>query len=126
MGAQSFAADLLGEGAGEIGLADAGRSGDQAVLAVANPLAGGEREDERAVEAAGCAEVEILQGRLLTMARLAEAQSKLVVLPFGGFAVHQEAQPLLEGELTNFRHPHLFFERAGAGGFQTFCADLLA
>ena len=38
----ALAAGLLGEGAGQVGLADAGRAGDEDVLVPGNPLAGGQ------------------------------------------------------------------------------------
>jgi hypothetical protein len=51
-GAEAGTAGALGEGAGQIALADAGRAGDQQVLAFADPVAASQREDQVAVQAA--------------------------------------------------------------------------
>ena len=59
----AFAAGLLPEGAGEVGLPAAGRAGEEEVLALADPLAGGEPAHQRAIEAARMAEVDVLEAR---------------------------------------------------------------
>ncbi len=53
----------LGERAGQVRLARAGRPHDEHGAVRGHPLRVGEREDERAVEAAGTVEVEVLERR---------------------------------------------------------------
>ena len=53
-------AGLLSQGAGEPAFADAARPGDDEVTARANPFAGGELAEERTVETAGSAIIDIL------------------------------------------------------------------
>jgi len=52
---------VLGEGAGEEGLACAGHAGDGDVLVRGHPLAGGEQADEVLVDLAAIVVVEILE-----------------------------------------------------------------
>ena len=71
---ESVAAGLMGERAGEPGLADAARSGDEDVEVLAQPAPGGEGEDEGLVESAGVAEIDVLEAGV-GMAQLRAAQS---------------------------------------------------
>ena len=57
------AAGLVPEGAGDPGFADAGRAGDQQILVAVDPIAGGELLEQGAVEAAGGAQIDILDRR---------------------------------------------------------------
>ena len=59
---EALEAGSMRERAGEVGLADPGRSGDQDVLSVADPVARREVEREALVETADVAEVEVLDG----------------------------------------------------------------
>ena len=61
-GLVAAAAGALDEGAGQIGLADAGRAGDHQVVAVLDEAAVAEAEHLLAVEAARVLEVDVLEG----------------------------------------------------------------
>ena len=56
------------EGAGQPGLAGAGRPGDQQILVALDPLAACQLLEQVAIETAGGAMVNILRGRLLAQA----------------------------------------------------------
>src|SRR5207302_778425 len=56
----AVATRLVAEGAGDIRLPAAGRADHEDVLRLRDPLAGGQALDERAVEAAGMAEGDVL------------------------------------------------------------------
>ena len=57
---QVFPAGLLAEGTGEPAFADAAGAGDQQITSRADPVAGGELEEQRAIEPAGSAVVDVL------------------------------------------------------------------
>ena len=65
-----FPARLVAEGAGEPTLAQAARPGDEQIAALGDPVAGGELEEQRAVEPAGTLIVDVFDaGRVTQLAR---------------------------------------------------------
>lgn len=65
-GSEALSTGLVGQGAGQIGLAHPGGTGDEAVAVMADPVAGGQLLDGGALEATGMTEVDVLQtGALL-------------------------------------------------------------
>src|SRR5467141_2156862 len=87
----SLAAGLLGKGAGEEALARPRRPGDQELLVLVYPAAGGELAAGWVVDRldAGLAEAEL---------RLAERVRQALVLPREPFGFDEEAEPLIEAE----------------------------
>src|SRR5690606_6842407 len=61
-GREPLAAGLMAEGTGEVGLSAAGGAGDQDALALADPVAANEPQEDGPVEAACFAEIEVLVG----------------------------------------------------------------
>ena len=59
---ESFAAGFVPKRAGEVGLSRAGGSGDDDVLALAHPVAGGEGKHEAFIEPSFCAVVDVFEG----------------------------------------------------------------
>src|SRR6202023_319841 len=110
---ESLPARLVGQGAGEKALAESGRAGDQDVLVVADPLARAERAEQRAVESAGSAEVDVLDHGGLAQARFGEAVIEPAVLAFGHLAIHERTESLASAELLDATHLQLLVERPG-------------
>ena len=69
---EAVAAGLVAERAGKPGLADAGWADNDQVVAVADPLTGGEVLEERTIETAGGAIVDVLDGGGLAQLGLAK------------------------------------------------------
>ena len=69
-------AGLVAEGAGEPAFADAAGPGDQQITPCADPVAGGELEEQRAIETAGSAEVDVLDAGLMAQPRRPGAASR--------------------------------------------------
>src|SRR5437762_1386152 len=95
----AVAARLLRERTGDVRLPAARRADHEDVLGLGDPLAGGEALDERAVEAAGMAEVDVLHARL-PIAELGEleAAGEAARLAFGPFAIDEQPEALFAGE----------------------------
>ena len=95
-------AGLLSEGAGEPALADAARTGDEQIAVLPDPVAGGELEEERSVEAAGGAEVDVLDGG--AVAKLGRLEARLEALLTAGrhLVVEDQAEPFGVAEVVGF------------------------
>ena len=59
---ESFSAGCVSEGAGEVGFADAGGSGDDGVVVFTNPVAGGEGKEETFAESSFWTVIDVLEG----------------------------------------------------------------
>ncbi|MPC76250.1 hypothetical protein E2C01_070657 [Portunus trituberculatus] len=73
-------AGLVAERRGEPALADAGRAADQQVGMVIDPAALDKLGEQRAVEAARGAVVDVLDARLLTQLRIAQAGGEPLIV----------------------------------------------
>ena len=113
VGRQALAAGGVGERAGEPGLAAAGGAGDQAVLRLADPVAGAQRGELAALEPSPGAVVDILQAGAadLDTGGLEQALDALAVAQ-QQLAVDQLGQALVEGERLDGGMGVLFFEGA--------------
>ena len=105
--AVAISAGLVGQGAGQPGLAAAGGAGDQQVARMAQPVAAGQLRDQAAVQAPAGAPVDVLDaGRAhLELGCLEQPGHAAVVAP-GNLALHQQRQPVVEGQ----------FGRGGSAG----------
>ena len=94
-----LAAGLVAEGAGEPTLADAGRAGEQQPMPFADPVAAGELQEQRAVEAAGGAEVDVLDLRGMAQPGGAGAALEPLLPAQRRLPLEQEGEPfgMLEG-----------------------------
>jgi hypothetical protein len=110
---QAVTTGLVAEGAGQVGLPGAGGSHDQDTLALADPVATAEAEDERAIEAPGRSEVEVLDGGVEMETGLAEEALKTPVGPFTLFAFQEEDETVVEVEVLDIGQALLFLESRG-------------
>ena len=94
--AVALARGFVGERARQPSLTDACGAADEAVQVLGDPLAGGELRDERLVQAARGAGVEVFEGSGLAQFGRSQAQAQTPVVAFGEFAVGEQAQALLE------------------------------
>jgi hypothetical protein len=97
-GGQPLAAGLLGESAGEIALAGPRGTGDDAVVVIADPLATGQGQQERLVQSARGAVIDVFEAGVVPELGAFEMGLESAVGPFGDLAVHQEPEPLVERE----------------------------
>ena len=104
----------MGERAGEPGLTDAARAGDEDIEVFAQPAPGGEGEDEGLVESAGVTEVDVLDAGVgVAQLRAAQSIGHAPVVTHGGFAVDEQAEALLERERLAGGGLELLGQRAG-------------
>ena len=73
----------MAERAGQPTLADAGRAADDQIVVRVDPIAGDELLEQGAIEAAGGAVIDILDGRLLAQPGIAQPGGELLVVPIG-------------------------------------------
>jgi len=115
-GGQTVPTGAVSERAGEVALAGPCGSGDEDVVVLTDPLTRGEAEDERAVEAAGRAEVEVLDaGGHVELGDL-EKPGEAAVVAEGDLALEQKSESVLEGEGVEIGHEELLLEGLGHPG----------
>ncbi len=100
----------MAEGAGEVGLAGSGRADEEDGLAVADPLSGGESEEDGAVEAASGFEVDVFDGGVEVEFGGALEADVSALFAGGFFAFEEEGEAVFEGEFADVGHGELFFE----------------
>ncbi len=98
----------LGQGAADPRFADPGRTDDQTVQMIAQPLAGGQVLDQGLVQTARGAVVEIFQAGGLAQAGLAQAGPQAALLAFGQLPVGEQAETFLEAEGVDLGEPLRF------------------
>lgn len=112
-GAVAFAAGLVGQGAGDEGLAHARGAGDQDVSVMADPVAGGQPREHGAVDAAWCPEVDVLDaGRQLEPGGPQIPLHPGVLLPVP-LAIDEQAEALGEAQGIASGLLELFLEGVG-------------
>jgi hypothetical protein len=89
----------VSESTGQIRLADSGGSGEDHVMVAHDVAAFGEADDDTLVEAARCAEVDVFDAGRDLEARHLKAAGECAVFPGIPFAVHEQSEPFLEGEV---------------------------
>ena len=87
------AARLVAERAGEPAFADAGGPFDDQVLRLVDPAAGDQCLEQGAVETAGGAIIDVLDGGLMAQPGKAQPAAQPTFVAFGGFAVEQQSEP---------------------------------
>jgi len=88
----AVAARLVPEGTGDPALADAGRAADQQIVMAVDPIAGGELLEERAIEAADGAQIDVLDDGGLAEGGELEPRHEALVVALGAVAVSCRAQ----------------------------------
>ncbi len=91
-------AGLAAEGASDPALPGSGRPGDQEPLGAIDPIACDELLQQGAVDAAGRAQVDVLDDGVLPEGSELEPHSQAPRVALGGLALDHAAEPLLEGE----------------------------
>ncbi len=98
--AVALAAGPLGQGAGQPGLAQAALPANEQIALLGDPAAGGELLEERFVELALCAVVDVLdRGLAVAQARRAQADLRAFARAIGDLAIEQECEPFAVGEI---------------------------
>ena len=86
---------------------NARRAGDQDVMPLSYPLAGGETDHHRLVQSPGMPIVDIFDAGRLTQFRLPQAGGESTGVPFRKFTVDQKSEAFLKAERTNVSHLEL-------------------
>lgn len=107
------AAGLVGERAGEPAFADAGRALDDQVLCGGDPVTGDQPLEQRAVQSAGAAVVDVLDGGALAQAGLPQPGGQPAIGALGGLAIEQQGEPLGMAQANRRRVVLEFCEGAG-------------
>ena len=113
-GREALATRLVGERAGQPGLAGAGGALDEERLAGTDPVAGAEAGELGSIEATAGAEVDVFEARatVLELRELQQARES-AVLAVQDLAIEQEREALFEREAVGRALGGLFFERLG-------------
>jgi hypothetical protein len=90
---------------------DAGRTNDDQVLMLIDPVSGSELGEQRLVEPARRLHINVLDDGVLSKTGELQSTDKPLVLAFDRLAVDHQAEPFLEGKGGYIRLPSLFFER---------------
>jgi hypothetical protein len=89
-------AGLVSQGAGEPAFSDAGRAGDQHILMAVDPISSDEPGQERAIDTAWRAKIDVLHAGVLTEGGELQARRHALGIALGGFAISHDADALLE------------------------------
>jgi hypothetical protein len=114
--APAVAAGLVAEGAGQPTLADPGRAGDQNALMPVEPAAGHQPLEQRPVEAAWGAQVDVLDAGIVPQGGDLQPRCQAPALALGGLAVDQQAEPFLKAEGSDVGGSSLIVQRLGHAG----------
>ena len=87
----------MSNGAGEIGFADAGGSGDEDVEMVVDEAAAGKFIEGGFIEAAGCARIDVLHGGVELELGAAASIGELPVRAYSVLTFDEEGEPVVEG-----------------------------
>jgi len=109
----SLSAGLVGQCTGQEGFPASGGAGNEKVVVLIHPVAGSQLGDQGFVQAAGVAEVDILQSRGLPQAGLTETGFQSAIFPVGHFPIYEQSQAFLEAEGFDLGEPLLIFQSPG-------------
>lgn len=107
---------FLREGAGEVALAGAGRSGDEDGVPAAYPPVSGERHDLCPIHATGGVELQVLHTGGKPKLRRFQTVLHSAVFQFRQLPVYDEPETLFKRERRHVRGGELFLERSRHGG----------
>ena len=108
--AVSLSTGFVGERAGEVGLADAGRADDEHVVMLLDPGTLGQLQEQRLIQPAAVAEVDVLDTGRLAQLGLLQSRGELAVLAVADLPVHQQPQALFEAESFGVGGVHQLLE----------------
>jgi hypothetical protein len=112
----AFTAGLMGQGTGQEGFSASRGAGNENIVVLSDPVAGTQLGDQGLIQAAGMAEVDLLQGRLLAQPGLMETGFHSAVLPFSHFPIDQQTQAFFEAEGVDLGESLLIFKGPGHTG----------
>ena len=107
------AARLVSQRASEPGFTNAGRTADDQVVVFINPFADDEGLEQRSIQAARRAVIDVLDGGLMAQAGIAQPADQFLVGAVCGFAIQQQSQPFRRGEVIGLAGRDDFVERLG-------------
>src|SRR5215218_23782 len=90
-----------------------GWTGDQDALVAVEPAAGGQPLEQRPVEAARGAQVDVLDAGVVPQGGELQPRCQAPALALGGLAVDQQAEPLLKAERSDVGRASLIVQRLG-------------
>ena len=85
-------------------------------MALLHPRTGGEAGEQGTVDLSAGPGVQIFNDRILSQSSALQASGELPVLPLHEFHVHDEGEPVLEGEVMDLRVFQLGTESSGHAG----------
>lgn len=94
--AAAIAASLVTERAGNPIFPEAGLAGNQKVLVAVDPGSVDQMRHDAVIDAAGCAQIEILDTGGLAQGRELQAGSQRLGIALGALTIHEQAEPILE------------------------------
>ncbi|OWK35365.1 hypothetical protein PSOLE_46950 [Pseudomonas oleovorans subsp. oleovorans] len=109
--AVALPAGLVGQGAGQPGFTDTGGAADDQVEAVAQPLTTAQLQDQRLIQSARAAVVDVFEAGVVLEPGLAQAAAQALVIAFGQLAVDQQAEAFFEAQAVDVRGFQLFIQR---------------
>ncbi len=86
---------FVGQRTSHEGFTASGRAGNEDIVVLSDPVAGTQLGDQGFIQAAGMAEVDILQGRLLAQPGLMETGFQTAIFPVGYFPIDEQTQAFL-------------------------------
>jgi hypothetical protein len=81
---------FVGQRTGQEGFTTSRGSGDEYIVVLSDPVAGTQLGDQGFIQAAGMAEVDILQNRLLAQPSLMKAGFQAAIFPVGHFPIDEQ------------------------------------
>jgi hypothetical protein len=109
------AAACVGEGACQEGFAHAGGAEDEDVEVLVDPFALGQLENEATIQAARRRKVKVFDGRRQWQPRCLQASFEAVVVAVRTLAVDEQAETILEGQVSVLGVVELLFEGGTEG-----------
>jgi hypothetical protein len=109
-------ARLVAECAGKPTFADACWASDDQAVMVGNPVTRNELHEQRTVQAAITAVIDIFRRRLVAEFGEAQARGQLAIVAETPLAIEQQRQPFLVGQALGFSIAGQFAERARHAG----------
>jgi hypothetical protein len=106
----------VGQCTGQEGFPASGGTSNEKIVVLIHPVAGSQLGDQGFVQAAGVAEVDILQSRGLPQAGLTETGFQSAIFPVGHFPIYEQSQAFLEAEGFDLGEPLLIFQSPGHTG----------
>jgi hypothetical protein len=106
----------VAEGTGKPTLSDTGRSAQDQIVVRVDPLAAGELVEQRPIEAARCAVINILDDGVMAQSGIAQAGGETFVTAMGDLAIDEQPEPIGMAEGRGFARGFEFSKGLGHAG----------